>query len=139
MARRNLEVGGLHGILLVDSITEITARDAGAIVVSGSHGGASAARYALAVPILLAVFNDAGVGKNDAGIAGLAMLADAGRAAVAVGHDSARIGEATDTWETGVIRHANAPAKRLGIEIGAAVSVALPALVHRLQSVDGER
>ena len=33
---------------VVDSITELRATDAGCVAVSGSHGGLSSARYALA-------------------------------------------------------------------------------------------
>ena len=36
--------------------------DEGAIVVSGSHGGASSGAYALELPLKCAIFNDAGVG-----------------------------------------------------------------------------
>jgi hypothetical protein len=56
-------------ILLVVSITELTPADQGCIAISGSHGGVSPARYAIAARLLLSVFNDAGVGQNDAGIA----------------------------------------------------------------------
>jgi hypothetical protein len=54
---------------LVDSITELSAQDAGCVAVSGSHGGISSVRYALAARPLLSVFNDAGVGRDSAGIA----------------------------------------------------------------------
>jgi nucleotidyltransferase/DNA polymerase involved in DNA repair len=64
------------------------------------------------------VFNDAGVGKDGAGIAALGLL-DADRiAAVAVAHTSARIGEALDTWERGVVSHLNAAARQLGLREG---------------------
>ena len=43
----------------------------GAIVVTGSHDGLSAARYALAYRPLLVVSNDAGIGKDEAGVAGI--------------------------------------------------------------------
>ncbi len=105
-----------HGcLLLVDSITEIGPADAGRIVVCGSHGGTSSAGYALAVPLALVVFNDAGVGKDQAGIAALALLQQAGRAAATVAHTSARIGDASDTLAHGVVSHANAAAQALGI------------------------
>ena len=101
-------------VVLLDSVTEVTAAHAGCIVVTGSHGGQSAGRYALAVPARLYVFNDAGIGKDEAGIAALAMLDAAGRPAVAVAHTSARIGEAADTWAGGVISCANAAAAAQG-------------------------
>jgi hypothetical protein len=58
----------------MDTITEAGPDDAGEVVVSGSHGGTSSGSFALAAPLRLAVFNDAGVGKDEAGIAALAML-----------------------------------------------------------------
>jgi hypothetical protein len=101
-------------VVLLDSVTEVTAAHAGGVVVTGSHGGQSAGRYALAVPARLYVFNDAGIGKDEAGIAALAMLDAAGQPAVAVAHTSARIGEAADTWTGGVISRANAAAAAQG-------------------------
>lgn len=116
---------GAHALRLVDSITELTPADAGAIVVSGSHGGSSAARYALAVPLLLACFNDAGVGKDRAGVVALQMLDTAGIAAVSVGHDSARIGDARDTWHHGTISFVNDTARNNGMRTGEALQAAI--------------
>jgi hypothetical protein len=114
--------GGLFAfrrpLLLLDSIAAVGPEGAGCVVVSGSHGGSSAARYAIAARPLLTVFNDAGGGKDDAGIAGLAMLQAEGLAAVAVAHTSARIGEAHSTLDDGVISHANAGAASLGARPG---------------------
>lgn len=117
MARHVVLVQQLR-IVLVDSITEIEAEDADAVVVSGSHGGISAARFASEVPARLYVFNDAGVGKDGAGMSGLRLLEDAGVAACVVAHTSARIGEARDTWDNGVISAVNANAAALGYEPG---------------------
>ncbi|MBI5276389.1 MAG: hypothetical protein HY854_08005 [Burkholderiales bacterium] len=103
---------------IVDSITELGAKDSGCIAVSGSHGGLSSARYAAAARPLLAVFNDAGFGKDGAGIAGLALLHSRGVAACAVGHATARIGDAHSTLDDGIISHANALAQELGVVPG---------------------
>ncbi len=103
---------------VVDSITELGAQDAGCVAVSGSHGGISSARYALAARPLLSVFNDAGVGRDAAGIAALAFLQDHGLAACTVAHDSARIGDAHSALDDGIISHVNAAAHALGIRIG---------------------
>lgn len=116
---------------LVDSITELATADAGCIAVSGSHGGLSAARFALAVRPLLAVFNDAGVGKDSAGIAGLALLQAHGIAAVAVSHTSACIGQATSTLNSGVVSHANATALALGLQTGLALGPQAQTLARR--------
>lgn len=112
-------------VVLIDSVTEVTPAHAGKVVVTGSHGGSSAGRFALAVPARLYAFNDAGVGKDDAGIAALAMLDAAGQAAVAVSHGSARIGDAMDTWNSGVISRVNGTAGALGYRAGQALRSAV--------------
>jgi hypothetical protein len=109
---------GTRRVLLLDSITWLAGDDAGHIVVSGSHGGRSAGEYALRFPLALCCFNDAGVGKDGAGIAALDMLAARGTPAVAYAHMSARIGDARDAWEHGVVTHVNAKAAALGFAPG---------------------
>ena len=103
---------------VVDSITELGAADAGCIAVSGSHGGISSARFALAARPRLTVFNNAGVGMDSAGIAALAFLQAQGLAACTVEHHSARIGDAHSTLNDGIISHVNALAVALGIAPG---------------------
>jgi hypothetical protein len=103
---------------LVDSITELGPGDKGCIAVSGSHGGASSARYAIAARPMLSVFNDAGIGKDEAGVAALDLLAAEGLAACTVSHDSACIGFARSTLEEGVVSRVNALAGALGLEPG---------------------
>ena len=105
----------LRSLRVVHSITELKAEDAGCLAVSGSHGGLSAARYAVAARPLLSVFNDAGIGKDDAGIAGLALLQLHGLAACTVSHNSACIGDAHSTLSDGVIQHVNLAARALGV------------------------
>ena len=105
-------------LILLDSIAAVGADARGAVVVSGSHGGSSAARYAIAARPLVTAFNDAGGGKDEAGIAGLAMMQAEGLAAVAVAHTSACIGEARSTFDDGIVSHANAAAAALGARPG---------------------
>ena len=118
---------------VVDSITELQPADAGCIALSGSHGGLSSARYALAVRPLLSVFNDAGVGLDSAGIAGLDLLQVHGLAACAVSHMSARIGLAASTLDSGVVSHTNAAAEALGIRTGLALRPQIEQLSRRQQ------
>lgn len=103
---------------LIDSITELAADDQGCLAISGSHGGLSSARYAAAAKPLLSVFNDAGVGKRSAGVAGLATMEEVGLAACTVSHASACIGQASSTYESGVISFANNAALALGVVVG---------------------
>jgi hypothetical protein len=111
-------VVGPHRVLLLDSITWLDEADAGHIVISGSHGGRSAGEYAVAHPLALCCLNDAGVGKDRAGIVALDLLDARGTPALAYAHDSARIGEALDAWEHGIVTHANARARALGFRLG---------------------
>lgn len=107
---------------VVDSITELrVGDDAGCIAVSGSHGGLSSARYALAARPALSIFNDAGVGRDAAGIAALPLLQSHGLAACTVSHTSARIGEAHSTLDDGVLSHVNAAAAEVGVQAGQSV------------------
>jgi hypothetical protein len=115
---------------LVDSITELGAHDAGCIAVSGSHGGISSARYALAARPLLSVFNDAGGGLNNAGLAALDFLQSNRLAACTVAHHSARIGEAASTLAGGLINHVNARAAALGIQAGWTCQQAVDVIVQ---------
>ena len=105
---------GTMRVLLLDSITWVESADAGHIVISGSHGGRSAAEYAILFPLALCCINDAGVGKDRAGIVALDMLEERGTPGLAFSHDSARIGEARDAWDHGVISHCNPRAMALG-------------------------
>ena len=116
---------------VVDSITELGPQDAGCLAVSGSHGGISSARYALAARPRLSVFNDAGVGKDEAGLAALPFLQSHGLAACTVAHSSARIGEAQSTLDEGVVSHVNALALALGVSVGEPCKVLIGRLKGR--------
>ncbi len=103
-------------LVVVDSITEAVNSAAGAVIVRGSHGGASSGRFALQAAPYAVVFNDTGVGRDDAGIAALGLLQGAAIAACTVAHTSARIGDARSTLEDGRLTHCNAAAHRVGGE-----------------------
>jgi hypothetical protein len=117
-------------ILTVDSITRVGTEAAGAVVVNGSHGGIYAAYLAARLRVAAAIFNDAGVGRDRAGIAGLDYLEALGIPAAAVGHDTARIGDGADMVERGLVTHANAAAEVLGCRPGLACRTAA-ALLQR--------
>ena len=121
---------------LLDSIALVATlgrASAGAVIVSGSHGGVSAASFVVDHPHRprIVFFNDAGIGKDRAGIAGLPMLEAIGVAACAYSHESARIGEAADGLAHGVVSHLNARARALGIREGDRVQSVVDALISR--------
>lgn len=118
--------------LLADSATRLGPEAAGAVLVTGSHGGLYAAYLAAKAGVRAVIFNDAGVGLGAAGIAGLAWLEALGIAAAAVDHGTARIGDAADMLARGRLSYANAPARACGLAPGqdcAAAAAALRAAV----------
>ncbi|MEI6734793.1 MAG: hypothetical protein WCK94_12515 [Comamonadaceae bacterium] len=121
----------MAGLQVVDSITQLGPQDAGCLAVSGSHGGISSARYALVARPRLSVFNDAGVGKDDAGLAALPFLQAHGMAACTVAHDSARIGEASSTLHDGIVSHVNALAQALGLAVGERCEAVIARLLNQ--------
>lgn len=90
----------------------------GDVLICGEAATLRSARLLLRAAPRLLVLNDAGVGKDGAGVAGLARLADVGLAAVAITHDSARIGDPDDMLENGRVAHLNRPARALGLTEG---------------------
>src|SRR5689334_19218012 len=97
----------MAGYLVVDSATRLGPDAAGAVVVCGSHGGLYPAGLAARAGVRAIVFNDAGIGRHQAGIAGVHWLDSLGIPAVALDHDSARIGDAADMLANGRVSMAN--------------------------------
>ena len=113
--------------IVLDSVTELPPRSVYPVLLTGSHGGAYAAQFALARGVRAALFHDAGSGKDNAGIACLQIFGTLGLPCAAVDSWSARIGNARDTLERGCVSHANAAAMALGIEARMRVADALTA------------
>jgi hypothetical protein len=117
----------LPAITLLDSVALIDSSHAGTIVVTGSHGGRSAAGFVVDVreKPLAVFFNDAGGGKDNAGKVGLDILQAIGVAAACYSHMSARIGDAQDGLDNGVLTDLNDLAKQAGIKTEMEVSQAI--------------
>lgn len=131
MLKKEVASGPNGRVIVMDSITKVTPEDKGAIVVSASHGGTSSGEFALEVPLKLVFFNDAGGGKDSAGIASLEMLQARGVACATIAHTSGRIGDSADMWENGQISHVNALAKELGLKQGSSVRTSLSKLISQ--------
>ena len=114
-------------LVLLDSIGHVGDQHAGEVIVSGSHGGTSAADYILrlAQAPYAALFNDAGRGKDNAGLAGLPLLQARGVIAATYSHLSARIGDAADGLANGVITELNELALQAGLRTGWTVAQAV--------------
>ncbi len=129
MLKKQVAQGELGKVIVMDSITKVSKEDEGQVVVSASHGGSSSGEFALEVPLKAVFFNDAGVGKEDAGIAALTMLQQRGIAGGTVSHLSARIGDSQDMWDNGVISHLNDAARALGLAVNERLDSALNRLI----------
>ena len=116
-------------ILVADSVTRLDERARGMVLVAGSHGGVYAACLAAKARVRAVVLNDAGVGKDAAGIGGLAWLEALGIAAATIGHETARIGDGADMMARGRLTHSNAIAAALGCAAGMACAEAAAVLL----------
>ncbi len=110
-------------VIACDSASLVKSDDTDTIIITGSHGGRLAGRpnYGLAVQPRGAVFNDAGVGIDTAGIQRLEILEKAAVPAVTVDATTARIGDAGSAWESGIISHINPQAAKRGVTVGMTV------------------
>ncbi len=115
-------------VILSDSATKLVDAHRGSVLLCGSHGGIYPAFLVARHGCHAVVLNDAGVGKDNAGIASLAYCQAIGMAAAAVSYASARIGDAHDMLERGLISHVNAAAEAVGCAPGQDVGTALQLL-----------
>src|SRR6187200_2473328 len=96
------EIDVPRDIVLADTATKLGPDARGAVIVTGSHGGPYAAYLTLKAHPRAVIHNDAGVGKDDAGIAVITMAQALGVAAATASHASCRIGDAGDMMARGV-------------------------------------
>ena len=108
-------------IMTVASCSNVRDEHRGHVVVSGSYGGKYNAYNAAKWPARAVIMNDAGIGKDDAGIVGLPFLEQIGMAAATVDATTCHIGDGDHILAHGVISRVNAPAAALGCKIGQSV------------------
>ena len=120
------------GIVLLDSLGDLNADNASPILVCASHCGDNGAfaRKLKNCHVNAVFLNNAGIGKNQAGISGLSHYEAENILACAVDHNSAEIGVARDTWESGIISHTNIMAEDAGIQIGDSVKKAVAKIIN---------
>ena len=102
-------------VLIFDSVTKLPPEADGAVVITGSHGAVYAAYMSAKYGCRAAIHHDAGIGKDEAGVSGLAYADKLGMAMAAVATASARIGDAADLQRRGTISRANALATKCGV------------------------
>src|SRR5690554_127718 len=115
--------------LVADTITKLPDEAAGAVVVSGSHGGRYPGYLAARAGLRAVILCDAGIGLEEAGVGALPYLEALGIAAAAVSHLSCRIGDTRDMLARGRISRANAPAAAQGVAPGMATREAAECLL----------
>jgi hypothetical protein len=111
----------IRRVVLADSAALVDpSLDRDAIVVTGSHGGLVGGDpdKALKAQGYAALFNDAGIGIDEAGITRLPALDVRGIAAATVTAASARIGDARSTLHDGVLSRVNRTAHASGAREG---------------------
>lgn len=94
---------------------------AGHVLISGSYGGEYNAWHAARRPLRGVILNDAGVGKNDAGINGLPYLDGVGLPAATADAQTCHIADGENMLTQGIISHVNATAAALGCTPGQSV------------------
>ena len=101
-------------IITANTVTKLDQRHRDSVLIGGSHGAVYAGYCAAKAGVRALILNDAGVGKDQAGIGSLGYFDRLGRPAATVAHYSARIGDAADMAGRGVISHVNNLAAGLG-------------------------
>ena len=126
-----------EGVVLLDSLGDLQPDNTNSILVCASHCGGSRelAAYVKNCHVKAVFLNNAGVGKNHAGIKGLAYYEAENVLACAVHHDSAEIGISSDTWATGIVSHINTQAEIAGIQIGDSVQEAVAKIINNIKQL----
>jgi hypothetical protein len=91
------------------------------VLISGSYGGIYNAYNAAKWDLRGVVLNDAGVGKNDAGIDGLPYLDEVGLAAATADAWTCHIADGDDMLANGIVSYVNRSAAALGCKVGQTV------------------
>lgn len=119
------------GLVILDSLGDLNPDNTSPILVCASHCGDNGtfARKLKNCRVKAVFLNNAGIGKNQAGISGLLYYEAEGILACAVDCMSAEIGVAHDTWESGIISHLNSSAEKKGIQAGDSVQEAVAKII----------
>lgn len=112
-----------------DSITVLPEACAGSILLAASHAGISCGHLAAKAKPRAVILHDAGIGRDEAGVAALPMLESIGMPAAAIDHRSARIGDGADCYARGTLSRVNATAARLGPSVGMPSRIAVERLL----------
>jgi uncharacterized protein YunC (DUF1805 family) len=88
------------------------------VLVTAGHTGRSAVPYLRSVHPWGFICSDGGRGRDDSGMAGLAIVEADGLAGATVDARTAMMGDGLSSYRDGVISAANGPARERGVEVG---------------------
>ena len=125
-----VKTSGKSRIIIVETSSDVNESNSNDIIVTGSHQGSGS--YLAGCKVKGAIGNDAGKGKQDAGISGLKLLDEQGIPAAAVGNMTAKIGNGDSTYEQGNISAVNEAARKLGISEGMSAKEAADKMLQAL-------
>ena len=111
--------------VILDSVTHLEEAHRGRVAYCASHGGLYAGYYAAKMGIGAVILNDAGIGRDSAGVAGVKLLDDLGTPAAAISNRSARIGDGAEGVVRGRVSFVKPTASRLGLKVGQSCREAL--------------
>ena len=136
VTNRTVVDGGPDGrqVICTDSIAFGLPEDVRNVLVTAGHTGRSAVPYLLKVRPFGFICSDGGKGREDGGIAGLAMVEKEGLAGATVDARSARMGEGLSSYRDGIISAVNALAAAAGVRVGMPAPQAAALLVRRQTS-----
>jgi adenylate kinase family enzyme len=108
-------------VMTVASCSNVRDEHRSHVIVSGSYGGRYNAFNAAKWGVRGVIMNDAGIGKDNAGIVGLEYLDQIGLAAATADAQTCHIGDGDHMLAHGVISHVNRAASALGCKPGQSV------------------
>jgi len=127
-----MKQAGGRKIVVADSAAGMDERSKGDVFVDGSHCGRNVGDMTLHSGVGAMIGNDAGMGKNDAGVVALKMCDEKGIPAAAVAAMSAKIGSGKSTYEQGKISVVNETAKKMGVTVGMSAKEAADKMLQAL-------
>lgn len=118
-------------VVCTDSIAFALPEDVRNVLVTAGHTGRSAVPYLLKARPFGFICSDGGKGRDDAGIAGLAMVESEGLAGATVDARLARMGDGLSSYHEGIISACNTLARAAGVQVGMAAAQAASLLLAR--------
>ena len=121
-------------VVCTDSIAFGLPEDVRNVLVTAGHTGRSAVPYLLRVRPFGFICSDGGKGREEGGIAGLALVEKEGLAGATVDARTARMGDGQSSYRDGTISAMNALAASAGVRVGMSAAQAAALLVRRPES-----